>query len=114
MNDKTVTHLPIGTALSLLEEEVNKHNLYILKEAAETLSKLSTFCDSLADLGALIDGLSITQEQYDQLKAPYEKTLNEVNKWVAEETKKSKKASLQLELNQNHEVVRADNLNNIQ
>lgn len=113
MNEK-VKFIPIETALELLEEQINQRNLHSMKEASDTLGKLSEICDNLAALGDLIDGLPITQEQYDRIKAPYENTLNVINQWVPEEVEKSKKAQFQLNVNLNPDIERADTNGSIQ
>lgn len=113
MNEK-VKFIPIETALELLEEQINQRNLHSMKEASDTLGKLSGICDNLANLGTLIDSLPITQEQYDQVKVSYEATLDIINQWVPEEVEKSKKAQFQLNLNLDPGIERADTNGSIQ
>lgn len=113
MNEK-VKFIPIETALELLEEQINQRNLHSMKEASDTLGKLSGVCDSLVSLGALIDNLPITQEQYDQIKASYEAPLEIINQWMLEEVDKSKKAQFQLNLNLDPGIERADTNGSIQ
>lgn len=113
MNEK-VKFIPIETALELLEEQINQRNLHSMKEASDTLGKLSGICDSLVSLGALIDNLPITQEQYDQIKASYEAPLEIINQWMLEEVDKSKKAQFQLNLNLDPGIERADTNGSIQ
>lgn len=113
MNEK-LKFIPIETALELLEEQINQRNLHSMKEATDTLGKLSNICDSLVSLGALIDNLPITQEQYDQIKASYEAPLEIINQWMLEEVDKSKKAQFQLNLNLDPGIERADTNGSIQ
>lgn len=113
MNEK-VKFIPIETALELLEEQINQRNLHSMKEASDTLGKLSEICDNLANLGTLIDSLPITQEQYDQIKSSYEAPLEIINQWMLEEVDKSKKAQFQLNLNLDPGIERADTNGSIQ
>lgn len=113
MNEK-VKFITLETVLELLEEQINQRNLHSMKEASETLGKLSDSCDSLVNLGTLIDNLPITQEQYNQIKASYEATLNIINQWVLEEMEKSEKVQFQLSMNLNPDIERTHTSGSIQ
>lgn len=113
MNEK-VKFIPIETALKLLEEQINQHNLHSMKEASDTLEKLSGICDNLADLARLVDELQIPDKQYNQATNLLGNVLDVIKQWMPEEIDKSKKAQFQLNLNLDPGIERADTNGSIQ
>jgi len=113
MNEK-VKVIPIETALKLLGDQINQSNLHSMKEASDTLGKLSGICDNLADLTRLIDELQIPDEQYNRAVVSLRNVLDVIKHWMPEEVEKSKKAQFQLSVNLNPDIERADTGGSIQ